>query len=160
MEVKPVREVMVTLNTLVTQMTGPEQFATLFLGQIDARRMTLTYCNAGHCYPILTGGDAGLRVLSDGDLVLGVLKDASFSEHTVKLSRGELLFLYTDGVTEAPSCGGEEFGEERLVKLLNSMAPASSAREVVAGVEKAVLDFSQSSEPFDDLTVLALRVLG
>jgi len=160
MDAKPVKQVMITLNTLVTQMTGPEQFATLFLGRIDTKKMTLTYCNAGHCYPILTGGNDGLRVLSDGDLVLGVLKDASFNEHTVKLSGGELLLLYTDGVTEAPSCAGEEFGEERLVKLLNSMPPCSSAQEVVAGIEKAVLEFSQSNEPFDDLTVLALRVLG
>jgi serine phosphatase RsbU (regulator of sigma subunit) len=160
MDAKPVRQVVVTLNSLVTEMTGPEQFATLFLGQLDTSKMTLTYCNAGHCYPILAGGDGGPRVLSDGDLVLGVLREASFNEHTVRLSRGELLVLYTDGVTEASGSEGEEFGEERLIQLLSSLPPSLSAKEVVTSVEKAVLGFTGSGEVSDDMTVLALRVWG
>jgi sigma-B regulation protein RsbU (phosphoserine phosphatase) len=106
------------------------------------------------------GGDRGPKLLSDGDLVLGVLKEASFSEHAVKLSKGELLVLYTDGVTEAFVSGGEEFGEERLVELLSSFPASLEAKEVVVGIEKAVLKFTQSSELSDDMTILALRVRG
>jgi serine phosphatase RsbU (regulator of sigma subunit) len=160
MEAKPVRQVVMTLNSLVADLTGPEQFATLFLGQLDVDKMMLTYCNAGHCYPVLVGGDGGPKLLSEGDLVLGVLKDASFSEHAVKLSKGQLLVLYTDGVTEAFGSGGEEFGEQRFVELLSFFPTSLGAKEVVAGIEKAVLKFTQSSELSDDMTILALRVRG
>lgn len=160
MEAKPVKQVITTLNSLIVEMTGPEQFATLFLGEIDTRKMNLTYCNAGHCYPILTGGRDGPRLLSDGDLVLGVLKDSPYEEHVVGLAPGELLVLYTDGVTEAISTMGEEFGEERLMKLLNCVPSSCSAKDVVTKVEKAVVEFTRSGELSDDMTVLALRVLG
>jgi len=160
MDAKPVKQVVTTLNSLIAEMTGPEQFATLFLGQIDAAKMTLTYCNAGHCYPILAGGDAGPKLLSDGDLVLGVLREASYNEHTVRLRPGELLVLYTDGVTEAFGVKAEEFGEERLVKLLSHVSPSCSAKEVVTSIEEAVIEFTGSSELSDDMTVLALKVLG
>jgi len=159
MEAKPVREVVTTLNSLVVEMSAPEQFATLFLAQIDTGKMTLTYCNAGHCYPILAQGNGTAKLLSEGDLVLGVLKEASYSEHTVTLSPGELLVLYTDGVTEASGARGEEFGEERLVELLNHVPSSLGAKEVVGRIERAVLEFTGTGAVSDDMTVLALRVL-
>ncbi|MCX5801585.1 MAG: SpoIIE family protein phosphatase [Candidatus Eisenbacteria bacterium] len=158
MEAKPVKQVVMTLNSLIAEMTGPEQFATLFLGEIDTRKMTLKYCNAGHCYPILVGGDGGAKLLSKGDLVLGVLREASYNEHTVKLSPGEILVLYTDGVTEASGAGREEFGEERLMKLLSNVPSSLSAKEIVTQVEKTVLDFIGSNDVSDDMTILALRM--
>ncbi|UCF78449.1 MAG: SpoIIE family protein phosphatase [Candidatus Eiseniibacteriota bacterium] len=160
MDPKPLDHAVRTLNSLVVDMTAPEQFATFFLGMIDVASMTFTYCNAGHCYPILGGAGVGSSVLSEGDLVLGVLKDASFSEHRVKLSEGHLLVLYTDGVTEASGSDREEYGEKRLRALVDSLPPSLGAREVVQTVEKAVLEFSNSSELSDDMTVLALRVLS
>jgi len=88
-----------------------------------------------------------------------VLKEASYSEHTVTLSPGELLVLYTDGVTEASGARGEEFGEERLVELLNHVPSSLGAKEVVGRIERAVLEFTGTGAVSDDMTVLALRVL-
>jgi sigma-B regulation protein RsbU (phosphoserine phosphatase) len=160
MEPRTVRQVVSTLNSLVADMRSAEQFATFFLGLVDTSYMTLTYCNAGHCYPVLTGGAGGARFLSQSDLVLGVVREASFNEYTVKLSPGQLIVLYTDGVTEAEGFQGEQYGEERLTKLLGSLSPSLNAREVVEKVEKSVTSFAGSDDLTDDLTLLVVRMLG
>jgi sigma-B regulation protein RsbU (phosphoserine phosphatase) len=158
MEQRSVRQVVVTLNALVADMKSAEQFATFFLGLVDTTEMTLKYCNAGHCYPIITDGEKRPRLLTEGDLVLGVLRDASFTEHTVGLCPGQLVLLYTDGVTEAQAPGGEQYGEERLASLLQALPPGMSAKDVVERVEKSVSSFVGTDELTDDLTLLALRL--
>lgn len=160
MEPRSVRQVVSTLNSLVADMKSAEQFATFFLGLLDTSFMTLTYCNAGHCYPVLVDGKDGTRFLSESDIVLGVLRDASFTEYTVKLSPGQLIVLYTDGVTEAEGVRGEQYGEERLMELLISLPPSLRAKEVVERVEKSVTSFIGSDELTDDLTLLAVRMSG
>ncbi len=159
MDLRPVDQAVSTLNSLVVEMTTPEQFATFFLGMIDVGKMALTYCNAGHCYPILTGTHNGSRFLSEGDLVLGVLKEASFSEHRIELSQGNLLVLYTDGVTEAEGVSREQYGERRLRVLLDSLPSSLGAKGVVERIEEAVVDFTERDELSDDMTVLAIKVL-
>ncbi len=159
-EPRSVRQVVVTLNSLVADMKSAEQFATFFLGLVDTSTMTLTYCNAGHCYPIIADGGGSPAFLSEGDLVLGVLREASFTEHTLALAPGQLLLLYTDGVTEARGTEGEQYGEERLIELLRSLPASLSAKEVVERVEESVTLFVGSDELTDDLTLLALRMRG
>ncbi|MFH0778597.1 MAG: GAF domain-containing SpoIIE family protein phosphatase [Candidatus Eisenbacteria bacterium] len=159
MEAKTIKQMVTTLNSLVYEMTSPEQFATFFLGMFDAAAMTLSYCNAGHCYPLVSGSD-GIRYLEQGDLVLGVLRDAVFNEHMVRFSRRQLLLLYTDGVTEASRGPDDEFGVQRLLDVVRSYPSTFSAEEVVCAVEKAVVEYTGNPEPSDDMTMLALRVLG
>lgn len=158
MEPRSVRHIVCALNCLVADMRSAEQFATFFLGLLDTSHMTLTYCNAGHCYPVLVDGKSGSRFLSQSDLVLGVVRDASFSEHTVSLSPGQVIVLYTDGVTEAEGPRGEQFGEERLMELLTSLPPSLMAREIVERVEGAVTGFVGGDELTDDLTLLVVRL--
>ena len=160
MEPRSVRHVVTVLNFLVADMRSPEQFATFFLGLLDTSFMTLTYCNAGHCYPVLVDGKDGTRLLSESDLVLGVVRDASFTEYTVKLSPGQVVVLYTDGVTEAEGPEGEQYGEERLVELLTSFPQSLKAKEIVERVEKSVTGFIGSDELTDDLTLLVVRMCG
>jgi serine phosphatase RsbU (regulator of sigma subunit) len=160
MEPRSVRKVVSTLNSLVADMRSAEQFATFFLGLLDTSFMTLTYCNAGHCYPVLVDGKAGTRFLSESDLVLGVMRDASFTEYTVKLNPGQVIVLYTDGVTEAEGPKGEQYGEERLKDLLTSLPQSLEAKEIVDSVEKSVTGFVGSDELTDDLTLLVVRMRG
>jgi serine phosphatase RsbU (regulator of sigma subunit) len=158
MEPRSVRQIVSALNTLVADMRSAEQFATFFLGLVDTSYMTLTYCNAGHCYPVLVDGKSGTRLLSQSDLVLGVMRDASFSEYTVKLSPGQVVVLYTDGVTEAEGAKGEQYGEERLMELLTSFPRSLGAKDIVEGVERSVTGFIGSEELTDDLTLLVVRM--
>jgi len=160
MDLRPVNQAVSTLNSLVVEMTTPEQFATFFLAMVDVADMSFTYCNAGHCYPILARTENGSSFISEGDLVLGVLREASFSEYKIELSQGNLLVLYTDGVTEAAGVNREQYGEKRLKSFLDSLPPSLGAREVVEGVERAVLEFTGTDELSDDMTLLAIRVLA
>jgi sigma-B regulation protein RsbU (phosphoserine phosphatase) len=141
-------------------MTSPEQFATFFLGMVDLESMTLTYCNAGHCYPILCGAENGSHFLTEGDLVLGVLKEASFNRYDIALSRGQLLVMYTDGVTEAAGSSREQYGDGRLRALIDSLPPSLGARDVVERIESSVLEFTHSDELSDDMTLLVIKILA
>ena len=158
MEPRSVRHIVSVLNSLVADMKSAEQFATFFIGLLDTSLMTMTYCNAGHCYPVLVDGRDRSRFLSQSDLVLGVMRDASFTEHTVKLRPGQVIVLYTDGVTEAEGLGGEQFGEERLMELLTSLPGSLRAKEIVEKVESSVTGFIGSDELTDDLTLLVVRM--
>ena len=160
LEPRSVQHVISTLNSLVADMRSAEQFATFFLGLLDTSFMTLTYCNAGHCYPILVDGKDGTRFLSDSDLVLGVMRDAAFTEYTIKLCPGQVVVLYTDGVTEAEDPRGQQFGEERLRDLLTSFPQSLTAKDIVDCVERSVTGFVGSEELTDDLTLLVVRVCG
>jgi len=146
------------INRLVFESTGPEQFATFFLCTIDSRERALTFSNAGHNYPIVVRGDGSCELLQEGGLILGVMGDVTFNEGTVPLRGGDMLVCYTDGVTEARNPRDEEYGEERLMKLLQSLRGPASAAEVIEAVHASVLEFAAGEEQSDDMTMLVLRV--
>ncbi|MDM7914631.1 MAG: PP2C family protein-serine/threonine phosphatase [Candidatus Eisenbacteria bacterium] len=146
------------VNQLLYESTGPEQFVTLFLAHIDPREMVLTFCNAGHNYPVRFD-HATCALLEPSDLLLGVMEEAVYSEQRLRLHPGDCLLLYTDGATEARSRAGEEFGEERLISLLEGRGRiCTSAREVVESVRDEVIRFTGSQEMQDDMTLLCVRV--
>ena len=95
-------------------------FATLFYGVLNLTNGRLTYTNAGHIPPYVLNPKEGIKTLSPtGDIPVGVKQNSLFNENTINLNKGEFLFLYTDGVTEANNPKGEDFGEENLKKLLS-----------------------------------------
>jgi sigma-B regulation protein RsbU (phosphoserine phosphatase) len=89
-------------------------------------------------------------------MALGVMEDSSFEERTVRLNPGDFVFLYTDGVTEATDTQEQEFGEERLQRVILDKRHAPAA-EMVAGLEQALRDFVGASSPFDDITIVAAK---
>ena len=91
-------------------------------------------------------------------MALGVLPDVPLTEHTIQIEPGDVLALYTDGVTEAFNVGGEEFGVERLEQVMQANAERS-AEEIVAAIEAAVDEFVGSEPPFDDFTLVVLKRL-
>jgi serine phosphatase RsbU (regulator of sigma subunit) len=153
----PAGRVAERVNTMLCESTSPDQFVTLFLAHLDMERLELVYCNAGHNYPIRVDSRGQVETLGHSDLVLGIDPAVSYSEHRVQLQRGDMLLLYTDGVTEARNAGGEEFGEDRLSELLCGWE-SWSAEEIVVQLRDEVLRFSGSGEVQDDMTLLCLRV--
>jgi sigma-B regulation protein RsbU (phosphoserine phosphatase) len=149
---------------LVRHYTRGGTFVTAFYAVLDPRTRTLTYASAGHNPPRLLRANADRIVGLDqsGALPLGIEPDHQFNESTLTLDRGDLLLLYTDGITEsmAPVNEGsrELFGVERLDQLLIECR-ASSCEKCVDQIRAAVAQFSHNAGPTDDQTLLAMRCL-
>jgi phosphoserine phosphatase RsbU/P len=130
------------------------RFATCVYGTLagDGR---LTYCNAGHNPPLLIARD-GIRRLQTGGLILGVFPQAVYDQETLTLEPGDLLVLFSDGVTEAFDAAGEQFGEERLRTCLDANRQCSPA-ELLERLLSAVRNFALGAPQYDDVTALVLR---
>ena len=134
-------------------------FVTLFLGRFDASTDSLTYCNAGHNPPLLLHGDTnggGLSWLQPTGAAVGLLEGISFGADKVPLRPGDVLILYTDGVTEATNLHGEEFGPQRLAEVAER-GSGLPAGELVRGLRNALQAFTQGQPLADDTTVVACR---
>jgi serine phosphatase RsbU (regulator of sigma subunit) len=133
------------------------RFATALYASVSADGV-LTYCNAGHNPPILIGMDRLLK-LTTGGPVVGMLENAVYLEETLRLDRGDTLIVHSDGITEALSAAGEEFGDDRLVSCVQSHRE-SSPGVLRDAVLDAVRGFTAGALQNDDLSVLVLRYSG
>jgi sigma-B regulation protein RsbU (phosphoserine phosphatase) len=147
------------INSLLYQSTAIHQFATFFLARVDGNSLRLTFSNAGHNWPVVLRPGGERTFLERGGTVLGILESLEFEEAQVALGAGDLVVLYTDGVSEAMNIHNEQFGEERLCDTVQSMPRGLSAREVAERLHAALREFLGEREPQDDLTLLVLRVV-
>lgn len=143
----------------VDRKRGEHRFATAGLVRfhLDARGLTVRSGSGGHPAGLVVRGDGRVEELSSRGPLLGVFEEVTFRSADARLEDGDVLVLYTDGVTEARR-GREEFGEERLVELLGRFA-GSTAAELTAAVETEVLTF-QDGVARDDIAVLAIRAVS
>jgi serine phosphatase RsbU (regulator of sigma subunit) len=133
------------------------RFLTTFYGILSSNG-SLTYCNAGHNPPLLVGA-SGIRRLETGGVVLGLFEQASFEEETVTLQPGDLIILFSDGVTEAMNPDSEEFADERLLACAEKHrgeAPQQMLDALLADVQAFCAGAMQS----DDVTVVMVRYNG
>ena len=144
-------------NHLIFGDSADGMFLTLFYAQIDPATSELTYVNAGHNPPLLYRSDEeDLIELKRTGMAMGVFEHAPYDQRTISLNAGAFILFYTDGVTEAVNLHGQEFGEERLRKLLLAYKQ-SSAEDILAGIERSLRAFTSSVEPFDDITMMAVK---
>ena len=135
-------------------------YVTAFLGCLEVGTGELAYSNAGHNIPYLIDGNGVVRRLAGAHrLPLGILGAHPYDTATVRLERGDRIFLYTDGVTEALDGKGDEFSVERLEELLAREA-GGSAGDLVQRCFEAVRGFAGEAAQSDDITVMALRYLS
>lgn len=134
------------------------RFATVFYAVLGPGG-ELVFSNAGHNPPVVLRRRNVVGRLETGGLMLGPFKDATFEEESSRLEPGDVLVVYSDGVTDAESPSGEQFGEERLLECLGGPLP-DSAEEVRDHLLGAVRAFAADRPLFDDVTVLAVRYLG
>ena len=146
------------LNQQVFASTAPEKFATFFFSLYDDETSTLTYVNAGHLPPILVH-EGRATTLDTNGMVVGAFPFAKYTESKLQLASGDLLVLYTDGITEPENEYGEDFGETRLRELVVANADRDGS-EITAAVVEAVLRWTAFPEELqDDMTLLVLRKL-
>lgn len=144
------------VNHIIHSNIGSGRFITFFYCVLDAAKRTLNYTNAGHCHPVLLHRDGTYDRLRAGGAVLGAFSDWEYEYEHMEVRSGDRLVLFTDGVSEARTADGEEFGEERLVRLL-----LENVNETAAGLEarilSAVSDFT-GGDFQDDATLLVVSV--
>lgn len=146
------------VNTQLDEENPECLFVTVFLAELDLASGVLRYVNAGHCdgYVVRSAGDVAL--LPPSAPAVAMLSNPTFKCARVKIEPGDKLVLISDGVTEAFSVEGKEFGEGRLQQLLGGLV-GHSAAETVAAIDRAVVDFAVGCEQSDDITCLALAHL-
>ena len=146
-------------NNMIAQEGRANMFVTLFYGVLDPKSKTLTYVNAGHNPPFITDREGGdIVILAAKGIALGIMSDMEFEEKDVTLREGDILLLYTDGVTEAVNRKGEMFGQHRLAKLVEDNQKRS-AQEIIQIIEQTVLEYAEGLPQFDDLTLMAVKVI-
>jgi sigma-B regulation protein RsbU (phosphoserine phosphatase) len=153
-----IRTILAKVNRLMCESLSPGQFVTAVYGVLDVQNSRFTYSNAGHNPPLLRKRDGSYRLLETGGLLLGPFADAAYTEKQVPLVPGDLLVLYTDGVTEAYRDDAGEFGIERLKQVVEAGA-GSSAREICESIAEVVRAFRGDERIPDDLTVMVVRAL-
>jgi sigma-B regulation protein RsbU (phosphoserine phosphatase) len=140
-------------------------FATFFYGLLDAGRASFTCTNAGHNPPVLLRTDGTLEELTTGGLLLGMLGEQIYQQDTVELAPGEIIVLYTDGITEAVGPAADEddyeamFGEEALFEVMrrNRHLPAGGIKDAILD---AVATHTSGVAQSDDITLVVIRRQG
>ena len=143
------------LNRSLCRRAIASKFVTVFYGQLGSDYQ-LRYCNAGHNAPFLVT-TSGMVRLETGGTPVGLFDFSQYETGLISVSPGDLLVVFSDGVTEAVNRAGDEFGDERLAECLVD-ARHGSAAAALAAVEKAVSAFAGSEPSRDDMTVMVLRV--
>jgi sigma-B regulation protein RsbU (phosphoserine phosphatase) len=146
------------LDNVLKQVTRPSTFVTIFYARLDHAQRTLEYACGGHNPPLLVRRRTGeVRMLSEAGPIVGILPDAEYFDTVVPLEEGDVLAMYTDGVSEQENISEEQFSVDRLksVVVRDEKATASA---IVDAVADAVADWAGSTEQEDDLTVVVAKV--
>jgi len=147
------------VNKYLTESIPPNRFVTLFYAELNPELGRLTFLNAGHNPPLIVHAGGTMEQLASGGLPLGIMADAEFREGRTQLLPGDVLVIYSDGVSEAVNPTGEEFGPTRLYEVVarNLDASASGIRD---RIESALTKFCQGTPAADDITLVIVKRLA
>jgi sigma-B regulation protein RsbU (phosphoserine phosphatase) len=145
-----------SVNRLFVENTPEDSYATLFYADYDDANHCLRYANCGHNPPLLLRANGDIERLGATATVLGLFTKWNCEVKKVSLGPGDMLVIYTDGVTEAPNQAGEEFGESRLLEIMKS-CPLVEVKETLSAILDGVQQFSGANQA-DDLTLVIARV--
>jgi len=144
------------LDQAVARNSPDNRFITLFFAVVEPEKKEMTYCNAGHNPPLLVRADGSVERLEVLGSVLGMLPELGYEERTCSFGPGDMLVVFSDGVTEAESPAGEEYGDESLAEWLIG-TKTTCAAELVEGILLEVDRFTEGAPAGDDVTVLVAR---
>jgi sigma-B regulation protein RsbU (phosphoserine phosphatase) len=145
------------INKVLTRRQIDARYATLFYGQLSADG-ELRFCNAGHNPPFVYGVD-GLRRIESGGMPVGMFEMAPYTGDQIRLKPGDIMMLYSDGVTEAHNLAAEEFGEARLLEVMQRYS-RGTADVILEQTINAVKEFAHGAEQYDDVTALVVKYTG
>ena len=144
------------INDLLWDSVEDNQFVTAIYGILDATNRTLVYSNAGHNPPLLVKASGETRFVEYGDMPLGMFRNQRYHQHFIRFETGQTLVLYTDGITEAATVDGEEYGNGRLAqRVLDGIN--LPAKELIDFIRKDVADFTERKFLDDDGTLFIVK---
>ncbi|MBC7912100.1 MAG: SpoIIE family protein phosphatase [Pyrinomonadaceae bacterium] len=149
---------MAKVNYLLWESIERNQFVTAFYGVLDTSNRTLAYSNAGHNPALMMSADGSAHFIERGGLPLGMFRDTRYYEYYLSLEPGQVLVLYTDGVTEAANKSDEEYGRERLEQRVRE-GRHLGARELIDFIQQDVLAFTEGRGADDDITFFVIKAI-
>ena len=149
-------ETISAVNRYLADNIPANRFVTLFYAELDPASGALSFLNAGHNPPLVVHAAGTVEQLASGGLPLGIRRNAEYREGRTQMQMGDILVIYSDGVTEAASPSGEEFGATRLYEVVSRNIDASAAG-VRDRIESALTKFSQGTEAADDITLVIVK---
>ncbi|MFN0277158.1 MAG: SpoIIE family protein phosphatase [Pyrinomonadaceae bacterium] len=154
----PLKDAIVSVNQYLAENTPANRFVTLFVAELDPATANLRYINAGHNPPLIARADGSIAELSCGGLPLGIMPFAEYEVGELMFANGDVLVVYSDGVSEANNLAEEEFGLDRLTEVLktNLKGSASAIRDKV---EAALSQFTGTAPANDDITLVIVKKL-
>ena len=159
MTIKTPSQILSKVNDDFCKRRVMDMFVTVWIGILDVKKGILTTSNAGHEYPAITK-DGRFELFKDKhSLVVGGMPGVPYFDHEIQLSKGDRVFVYTDGVPEATNADVKMFGDERMIEALN-LNPAAEPEELLKNVKTAVDEFVGDAEQFDDLTMMCIKYKG
>lgn len=149
-------ETISAVNRYLADNIPSNRFVTLFYAELDPSSGAVSFLNAGHNPPLIVHAAGTVEQLASGGLPLGIKADAEYREGRTTLQLGDVLVIYSDGVTEAASPSGEEFGPTRLYEVVSRNVDASAAG-IRDRIESALTKFSQGTQAADDITLVIVK---
>ena len=144
------------VNRYLADNIPANRFVTLFYAELDPESGALSFLNAGHNPPLIVHAAGTVEQLASGGLPLGIKPDVEYREGRTQLQKGDVLVIYSDGVTEAQSPAGEEFGATRLYEVVSRNINASAAG-IRDRIESSLTKFAQGTSAADDITLVIVK---
>ena len=158
-DIPSLAEAVETANNALCTGNEANMFVTIWVGILDLKTGALRYVSAGHNPPVVVKDGSPSYINTKSGFVLAGMEDMIYKENIITLSDGDVIYLYTDGVTEANSKSKELYGDNRLIACFEKTG-GMSAEQIIAAVKDSVDDFVKDNAQFDDMTMLCVRYLG
>ena len=146
------------INNLLWDSIEDNRFVTAIYGILDTTNRTFVFANAGHNPPLLIKPDGEYRFVEYGDTPLGMFHDARYHQHFIRFEAGQVMVIYTDGITEAANSNDEEYGQERFAKSVLAGIDLP-AKKLIDHIRKDVADFTERKFLDDDGTLFIIKAL-
>ncbi|MBQ8458599.1 SpoIIE family protein phosphatase [bacterium] len=154
------KEMIEEINRKICKSNSQGLFITMFVGIVNAKTGKITYINCGHNKPLIKTENNDFKYLNiDSNIVLGAFDNAKYNVYEAQLNRGDIIFTYTDGITEALNKYGEFFGEDRLLESVNYLKE-ENINAIARKISSDILKFTDLVSQSDDLTMLIFKYNG
>jgi len=155
----PLSEMTSRVNRLICENTGSDKFITFCWGIFDPRTRTFRYVNAGHNHPFVLRANGSIERLTEGGIILGVTKEAApYNEGNVQLSTGDVVVMFTDGVSEAMNVDGVDYTEERVEEFLLNIG-LRDAQGVLDEIQNEIARYTSGAPQSDDITLVVMKAV-
>jgi len=154
---RSIEQTIYLINSYLSTYSASKHFATLFYGVLDMSVGELNYINAGHNYPIILNEQIDIIRLKTSGPALGLMINANYKQRMVKTNSSDLIFLFTDGLTERMNSMNIQFGEEKVIEILQDQLE-NNTQEIVNEINKEVSHYLNNHFEIGDTTFMAVRI--